>query len=1826
MKQIIFMAVFFLGFFPMFGHAQTFSKLWTQVDDAEEKDHPRAAMMHLQSIIDLAERTNEHGQLMAAEFRYLSYLTQISSDSLPTGLDKLEKKRIGYQKTSPALSAVYSVLLGKIYKEKTSVNNAYAELGRQRTEEAFADLDLLARTKAEEYEPGVRKGVDSKLFDDDLLHVLGMEAGKYQLLCDYYTQHGNSAAACLMWKEVLEQQLRENRSDAERRRQIVKVDELIAQYGDIPAAGELALYRYDLMSALGKDYTAKQKVEYIDKSLARWKSWKRMEVLRNSRNSLTAPQYNIDIPSLTYTTETPVKLQVNSIRNLKQLQVTVYKTPLLGSEMGGFYRDDDYEKVKKKSTPIASMPVTRAYGQYADYLLLEDSIELGTLPVGVYLIEGRSSATTEQSQYTLLSVSNMALIRQDLPDQKVRYVAVDARTGEPIAKAHIRLDGTDLKAKKGSQIELLTDQHGEVVCDFQHFRMGDVYVWTEADKAFKERNDRASSIRDNRNETRFRTKIYTDRSIYRPGQTVHVGVITYTDRVDMTSEVSPAQRVDVSLRNANYKTVATQTVTTDEFGKASVDFVLPQDGLTGRFSIQAIAGQSNSIGIRVEEYKRPTFEVEFNQYGESYKAGDTIMVDGQARTYSGVPVQNAKVVVNAIRTEGRWWWSGSSDDEEIISGLTLTTDEEGHFKVPLPLVVPERFYDSDYQCFRFKVSADVTSLSGESHPAETSFPVSNRVTAFNLSIGDKMERSQLQPITFNYLNTQGEPIEGTVNYTIDGKPFTATANQRIEFPWKNIPSGRHRIEATCGTDKLTREFITFSITDQRPAFETNDWFYQSDSRFPNDGSPVIIQVGSSAKSQHVVYTIVAHNEVIEKSTFRLSNSNRNMKVRYKDSYGDGVVVSFAWVKDGKCYTHQARILRPVPERKLKMKWTTFRDKLIPGQKEEWTLNILTPEGTPAAAQLMATLYDKSLEQLYSHYWSLSPGLSPDLASYPWRMLSYSTSGIAAHQYFKYINAENLRFSHLDPDLTDLYGNSMVDYGRKLYRNKGAVLMSEPAPLMGAVSEMDAAGSAMLLEKAVPDEEEKPETSSGEVSPQIRENLQETAFFFPSLCTDDQGNVTLNFTLPESVTTWRFIGLAHDRQMRYSIIEDEAVAKKKVMVQPNMPRFLRTNDRATISTLVVNTSEEPIAGTAQLQLINPETEAVVFTQQVPFSVDREQTEVVQFNYQPTVQDQLYICRITAAGKDFSDGEQHYLLILPDKELVTNTYPITQIQPGTLEIDLNRLFAVKDETARLTVEYTDNPSWLLIQALPNIATPQTDNAISLATAFYANKLARFIAKSSPKIKETIQRWQQEKGEETSLMSSLEKNQELKSMILSETPWVADAEHETEQKHQLINLFDENFMNNRLNQSLTKLNDLRLSDGSWSWWKGMSGSYYITTAVVEMMTRLQKMIGKDSQVENLISTARPFLEQCLVDEMKDIIELERKGYKNIRPSSSAVRILYIDAISDTPLSKKAEEAKQFMLKRLRKIPRDYTIYGKATMAIIFSHNKETKKASDYMQSIEEYMVYKEEMGRYFDTHKAYYSWFDYRIPTQVHAIEAFQLLQPEKKQLIAEMQRWLLQAKRTQSWDTPLNAVDAIYAFFNGRTDQLESVGKLPAVLKIDGDTLPRSHPVAGLGYTKEKRTGNIGNTLTAEKTSEGISFGAVYAQFMQKTTDVAGAAAGLKVKREVLNSSQQLHVGDRIVVRVTIEADRDYDFVQVEDRRAACLEPVNQLSGYHWGYYIAPQDNATNYYFDRMRKGTHVIETEYYIDRAGDYTTGTCTAQCAYSPEFMGRQGALEFTIK
>ena len=1832
-------------------NADNYTTLWKQADEALEKDLPKTEQQWLGQIMEKARSEKAYGQLLKAELRMSKSLMAVSPDSLLPAVNRLREAEVNARKDEPVLSMVYAAVLGHLYKSYEELGDDHEAISADYFVRSLAQPELLAKHKALDYAPLVVEGKDSRIFYNDLLSVIGFEAGNMELLHSYYEKNGNRPASLITALEILKKNHKPWERDLKASAYVASLDSLAEQYGDLPECGEVAIVRYSMMEQC--ETTPEERMRYIDNALAKWGSWQRMNQLRNAQMSLTQPSFSAQLGNMVSLPNHQRKLEFNMVRNIGEVKMTVSRLKLDATTELNPSNANHYAKLKAAIERVVQTE-THSYKNHPSYKEVEDSMFIKGLPVGIYMIEITTDNKNIQPQRCLYYVSDLYVLSQEMPEKKIRYAVVSGTTGQPVAGATLVLKFPQrYDTKKKSEV-LTCGPNGEVVYTYTNNAPEDVRAYTTTDKFLPSTGIwNQFSFYENTRETQYVT-LYTDRSIYRPGQTVHVAALAFLNQRGLATKAMPNKNMRLTLRNANHKAVEEKEVTTDEFGMASADFVLPQNGLNGTYVIQSNVGNGYAH-LTVDEYKRPTFQIEFPEVKESYQHGDTVKVKAYAKSYAGVPVQGAKVTYRVDRSQAFWWWrfGGDSDaNAQLLEGETVT-DTDGAFTIPMPMMLPESaLADRDHTArfYQIKAWAQVTDQAGESHEGEMTLPLGNKNTAISCDVPEKSLREDLKTITFSRHNMAGTVIEGRIKWQIDGGEWhDAEANKPVDISQLPLSSGRHEVQAVCENDTVKQTFVVFSLADKRPCIETHDWFYQTSSVFPRDGKPVTIQVGSSDTDTHILYTIISGKRVLESGVIDQSNAILTRQFTYREEYGSGLLLTYAWVKEGQMYQHQTQIMRPLPDKRLILTWKTFRDRLTPGQKEEWTLHIARPDGTPAKAQLLAAMYDKSLDNILSHGWDFSPNIHQNLPSAHWRKGYYGSRHFSGTAPQRYMRVLDLSFNRIDPSLLSMYWYGAVDELKTMSlgsANSSKRLLASRSAAPKAIGSFDMQAKEMAAETVAAEEMLADvafsESDAGSAAAgnngqeqQMRENLNETAFFYPALTTDADGNVAVKFTLPESLTTWRFMGLGHDKEMNYGMLNGEAVAKKDVMIQPNMPRFVRQGDKATLSARIFNTGEQAVSGTARLQLIDPETNKVIDQSTQPVTLDVNSTTTVAFVCAPKATwPALLIAKCSVEGKTFSDGEQHYLPVLPDVEMVVNTLPFTQNTAGLKEIDLTKLFPQsrsKDHTPKLTVEYTNHPAWLMIQALPSVAARNDKDVISQATAFYANSLGAFIMKQNPTIKGTIEQWQQEMGTETSLMSSLQKNQDLKSLVIDETPWVMDADREADQKRQLINYFDDNTLQYRLDKNLQNLRDLQNGDGSWSWWPGMPGNLYMTTAVVKVLTRLNAMTGSQQGTTQMLSSAMQYLGKEMVEEVKQMRKLEREHkVKDLRPSETAVDVLYIWSLANTQLSGKTADARTYLVDHLAKQTHEFTIYGKAVAAVILAKNGKQQKAAEYLESIRQYSVYQEEKGRYFDTRKAYYSWRDYKIPTEVAAIEALKAIEPNDQQTVEEMQRWLLQSKRTQAWDTPLNSVDAVYAFLNGRTEMLQT--KEPCVISLNGKPMDMPKATAGLGYVKTSASGNNMKTLSVRKTSDGTSWGAVYAQFMQPVTEIQSAAAGITVKRELLAADTQkpigkaLSVGDKIKIRITITAERDYDFVQLIDKRAACMEPVQQLSGYHWGYYCSPKDYTTNYYFDRLSKGKHVVETEYYVDRQGTYATGTCTVQCAYAPEYTAREAAHTIVVE
>ena len=1866
-------------FAPM--QAQTYDNLWKELEVLERKDLPKSVISEAMKIYDKAKAEQNVPQMMKAYLTAMQYRSLLTPDSLKVDMNGLE------QWASQTGSMEDKAILYSILGEMTMPADVKKGLGYLQA--SLKDKDRLLLIPVEKLRPMVRVGEASKrYFRDNLYNLLARRA--IQIMQQYRWQAAakanqtNSLPAdmtdmdqfvtyqfvpvsdCDLTAAVMQTyQSLLKAYDTETEREgwlLTGIDALNYLYRNFSGnfsndvcQQELRkwIHTYPAVKTVPEAYLALaqflqyqnnqvERLRIVREGIAGYPRYEGINQLKNIEKEILNASLSLEIATAYPGEQQSVKV---NYKNLTGITLQLYKVnlPVTSAVLQNrtTHFESKYARLQREEH-FSLKPTT-------DYLNVDTTLTIQAPQAGIYFLKAVPDGKKGVSDGTLMNVTALKTIYRPLPDGTLELVVVDAVSGQPVSEAEVTIY-TEKGGGYSPQQTYQADKQGTLKLDFLNSNKYWYNAHTAADNAMPILNLWKNDYYYKESKRKEVLQLFTDRSIYRPGQTVYVSGLAYEMEKDST-RVLADKKYTVSLYDANNNETGKVEVRTNGFGSFSGQFVLPSPCLTGYFSLRAA---DTSVSFKVEEYKRPTFDVTFEPVKVEYQVGDSIEVVGMAKTFAGAPVQNARVHYNISRSYA-WVWRFMGRGSARWEGEAMT-DADGKFSVPVHFEIDSDRRESPLWYYTYNIQADVTDGAGETQQANLSLPLGSTSMVLNMdNLPDNLVKEKKLEIKLTAMNLSGEPVDTPVTYQVvemeeqkDGqekegrKVLTGTVEANKSFVPEAIyalPSGNYRLKLSAKDTQgrectASKNFLLFSLNDKRPPFVITDWFYQDGLEF-DAASPATVYIGSSEKNVYLLYDVFAGNKRLESKRIELSDSVVSFRFPYKKEYGDGILVSMAFVKDGRLYSHNARIMKPAPEKKLQLKWTTFRDKLRPGQQEEWKLTVLYPDGSPAEAEMLATMYDASLDKIYSAH-KLDFGVD---FHYVVPLTYWNTSYMRnAYLYvdfpLKRLRAVPLEYSELIIPSTGRMEAMVVGYGGSPRATLAGALKIRGRSAANAVMNQEAVTDMVLQEEMVETSaQEKVEMGSSEELAetgdiQIRENFAETAFFYPQLRTNEKGEVSISFVLPESLTRWTFMGLAHTRNVDYGKIEATATASKEFMLQPNMPRFVRVGDKANIAASLMNLSDKGVKGTVRMELFNPETEKVFYSQKQKFDVKGGETGHVNFTFEVSDKYAVMACRMVADGDTFSDGEQRYIPVLTDKQWVTETVPLNVNGEGAHTFSLENLFNKHSKTAseqRLTVEFTAHPAWYVVQALPVVANPQNEDALSWATAYYAHSLAAFIVKENPRIKQVFDSWKAQGGTKETFMSNLQKNQELKNILLAETPWLTEATNEAEQKQRIATLFDLNTMNSQLAVSVEKLGELQNADGAWSWYKGMQGSRYVTTQVMEMLVRLNALTHQDadSRMQPMIQKGFEYLGKQAAEEYKSMKEAEKKGAVGLRPSEQVLRYLYICVLDGkAPVDKKVN---QYFIDKLSGEGKELTIYGKALGAIILQQAGKVAEAKLFMQSLMEYSVVTDEMGRYFDTPKARYSWFSYKIPTEVAAMEAIQRITKDTK-AIDEMKRWLLKQKQTQTWETPIATADAVYALMaTGASDLLANTGGVEITL---GKEVIRTPADNAIGYIKKTVSGDVMNIkkVSVDKEGTGMGWGAVYAQYLESMDQIGEQGNGLSVSRqlykgdEALNESAPLKVGDRITVRLTVKADRDMDFVQIKDDRAACMEPLQAVSGFRWGnglgYYQATKDASTQFFIDQMRKGTYVIEYQVYVNRTGEYQAGIATVQSAYAPEFGG----------
>lgn len=1871
-------------------YGQSYATMWKTFDKSIEKDLPKTALQHSQAIYAKASAENNTGQMLKAALVTLQLNGTISPDSGDVYLARFDS--MAKREERPVVKAMMNLALARLHADRQRYDDpAEGDMALACYAAATVDLSIFEGHKTSEFIPATIIKNDSRYFGHDLLafvcreavpglanvnysstdadSVAAMRRNLSHRFIEHYRAAGNGNAVVLATVDSLEREgalfiTHEGQTDSSSYK---VARQLIEQYDGNTCAVEAYIYACQWLR--NKTKGRKECLELARLGAKKYASNKRSNDLRNIELDITRPRCTANMPDRLPYEGKSVNVKISGV-NVQKARLAFYRLPYTARNLPGI----DNEKLRKKvSKP--EFTVTKALDRKNEYDEIVDSTTVTFNKKGIYLLELTTGEGTKPD-YSVVYVSNLRTISLSLPGRNSRFVVVDAKNGHPVPGAKIGEYRYTNNRKELVATYTANDKGEVIVANLKGWSGRQFYPYT-ADDVWAARAEYQAPVNYDGNNPAARQEIrlYTDRAIYRPGQKVHIGGIVYNKDGDSFNTLYD-QKITLTLNDANHKEIGTREVTSDEFGAFGADFELPQSCLPGMFRVQA-KGFSGT-GFRVEEYKRPTFEVEVSKPDVAYSLGDTVSVKGNALTYTGVGVAGARVTYE-VNCNTRPWLVARKGAGTIYRDTTAT-DEKGNFTIRIPLTPKEQRVPIWRNIAHyFTADITVTSPDGESQNATSRITVGKETATLSCNLPGLVQKNNVPQVKFSLTNAAGTELPGKGEYIIyKGKVRVASAafetNKPVEIPaLRQQPSGKYLIEAevpgiTDSTSTLRYNFTLFSLDDKCPADSTAIWTYATSDVLPRD-SDITVQIGTSMRDVVAFYDVIGNGKLLESRQIPMSDTIINLKYRYKEEYGDGVAITLGFMRDGVLYSNVRQLQKPEPDKRLRFKWTTFRNRLQPGKKEEWSLSVYEPDGSPAKASAIAALYDASLDKFAKNYWNASLGFYRIVPVGNW-LTRISSSGLNSELWRSYYNSYSLSFDEFDDKLFTPYysmpraystrSNVEVKSLRSSIKFNNKVTMAsamakeqnlaadESSAVIGAkrlsgIFVADVGGSAEYGEEAIPEVK-------------VRENFAETAFFMPALRTDDNGHIAIAFTVPESMTKWNFKLLAHTKDMNIGLLDTTTVVAKDFMVQPNMPRYLRKGDKAVVSATVRNVTANVLSGTAYLVLQDAATEAVIEKLSEKFSVSGNAQAVVRFKFNAPEDCPLLICKVMADAGTFADGEQHYLPVLTDETENIQALPFTITGKGSHTIDLAPLLSGNSRNARnnrLTIEYTANPLWYAVQALPDIAEPKEKDAVSIASAFYATTLEQTIARLSPALAKAAEQWATEQSEDTLVENALLRNEDLKNIVFNETPWVAEGNSEGSRRRKLASAFDYGASSARARNLLERLTLLQQNDGGWSWFPGMQSNYYITGRVLDMLVRLEEITG-DKAAANVVAKGISYLDKDVAERIERMKGLGSGTPKIDIDNSDLLTYLDILRRSNCELSSTARANRRYLIGKLAKEPVLSNMYNKALSAVILMEAGHKDEARTALQSLMEHTVSKPGMGRYFDTDRATLTWESYKIPTQVAAIEAVRLITPDDTETLQQMLTWLIQAKRTQSWSNERNTVDAVYAlllqadstsgmfhfdttlpesarltFKNGNTSDIVENGAQAA------GTLGYIRRDYGLDTIKAKPV-----SVTIEKNDDGISWGGVYYRSLVPATEVKSGKGELTVERTYLVAKDGKYVpmsksdtpktGDRIRVDYTITAARDFDFVSLQDARPACLEPVKQMSGYTWNdgeaYYYAAGDTKQGFFFERMSKGEHKFSCDYIVDRAGKYLVGTASVQCLYSPEFAGTSKGFMITTE
>ncbi|MBN2533193.1 MAG: hypothetical protein JXB88_09895 [Spirochaetales bacterium] len=1533
------------------------------------------------------------------------------------------------------------------------------------------------------------------------------------------------------------------------------------------------------------------------------------------------------------------------------------------------------------------------------------------------------------------------IVSEDWETGKKSFYVTDRETGEPLKGVKARILSREWSYSKNRYVnrnreQYTTDKNGYFTvkaADSRDFVVR--FVNKEDTCLFEDQYYQYKPQEYKKNP--LQTIFFTDRAIYRPGQTIYFKglVLRELDKQGDKKKIETNYRTTVYFYDVNSQVISQLDVTTNEYGTFNGTFTAPSDRLNGNMYI---ANDTGSRSFSVEEYKRPKFEVLFDPVKGSYKLGEKVKVKGNAKAYSGFAIDNAevrfRVIRNAIFPYWYWYWGAypSSEEIEIKNGM-MKTDEKGEFGVEFIALPDLKLPEKTLPVFTYTVYADITDINGETHSSRVSVRVGYVALSVDTRVPDSINKDKEQTLEIKSLNLNDvfEPARGVITITAlqppsktyrerlwkkpdifilnkqdyySSFPHDAYAGENEYYTWERTTTvfhadfdtgkekklvlntmqdwqqGKYLLELATkdgfGREiRLEKYFTLYSGKDKQLPFPESFW-YMPGNVICQPGETASIEIGTSEKDIHVIYECILKDGISEIKHLVLTNQKMKLTFPVEEKHRGNFTININLIRHNRVFIYSQPIQVNWTNKELNIEFETFRDKLLPGEKEEWRLKLTGSKGEKTGAEMVAALYDASLDAFRLNNWNMS--LYPYFYSYRNWQGYISFNSLSSNYYDNGFNSYSGGYDRYY-DRINFYNFSFAGRYYELERTKSVddgIVMEEkstmkedfdkapPSPAMEdskeTISGKKEETSGTLTGTTAGDDGRVTEGKAGFEEVTIRSNLNETAFFYPELLTDSNGNIIISFTIPEALTRWKMLGFAHTKDVEYGYVENELVTQKDLMIIPNPPRFFRENDTITFTAKVTNLSDKDLEGNAKLELYNAVTMEPVdslFENNkaiLPFTVKKEQSAPLEWNIAIPESIQAVTYRVIARAGNFSDGEESTLPVLTNRMMVTESLPLPVRGKETKTFTFQKLKNSGTSKTlthyRVTLEFTSHPAWYSIQALPYIMEYPYECSEQVFSRFYANSIATHIVNSNPGIKKVFDSWRNS----GSLKSNLEKNEELKSLLLQETPWVLNAQDESERKKRVALLFDLNKMKNELGKAMKKIIEMQAPNGGWPWFPGLPDDRYITQHITAGMGHLDRLgirdVRDDNRLWTMIANAVHYMDAKMQADyeylVKNNIKLDQNniGYLNIH-------YLYTRSFfTDIQVNDPGKKAFEYWKDQAGTYWLDFNRYLQGMISIALYRFDNKKTAAGIIASLKENAIYSEELGMYWKSNTAGYYWYQAPVETQSLLIEAFDEVSGDRK-AIEEMKIWLLKQKQTQDWKTTKATADACYALLLKGVDLLASdelVEITLGTMKVDPKKMEDVKVEAGTGYfktswAKEEITPEMG-TITVVKKDEGVAWGALYWQYFEQLDKITPHETPLKLKKQIflqvntdrgpvikpVTGNTALKPGDLIKVRIELTVDRDMEYLHMKDMRASGMEPTNVFSGYRYQdglwYYESTKDASTNFFFPWITKGTYVFEYPLHVTHRGDFSNGITTIQCMYAPEFTSHSEGVRIKVQ